>query len=340
MTRLIVKDEGGQVIVRSPGPQGVQGPTGDVPGDRAIIAGTGLTGGGDLSEDRTLAIASGGVGTTQLADEAVNGAKLGPGSVTAGKLGEASVATAKIVDGAVTSDKIADATIVDADVSASAGIDPAKIDGTAVVEARQIVPGTGLTGGGDLAADRSLGVVFGASAGTVAEGDDARLSETVLVSSSSVTWSPAQPVLDMSGTATVTLPLAADNANRTATIVNTGYGTITVARSGSDLIGGSPTGFTIPGEGSVQLISNGAGWLVMQGRYVSKTVGKATYEWDFPGWRLMKYNSGVRDVAALLVNGWTAANAQLWREGNCRFAGAVRFVRRERNDRRGYQHTS
>ena len=126
MTRNLVSTEGGQVIVRSPGPQGVQGPPGDVPGDRAIIAGTGLTGGGDFSEDRTLAIASGGVGTTQLADEAVNESKLGPGSVTAGKLGEASVATSKIVDGAVTSAKIADATIVDADVSASAGIAPAQ----------------------------------------------------------------------------------------------------------------------------------------------------------------------------------------------------------------------
>lgn len=42
-----------------------------VPTSRTITAGTGLTGGGDLSADRTLSIAAGGVGPTQLASGAV-----------------------------------------------------------------------------------------------------------------------------------------------------------------------------------------------------------------------------------------------------------------------------
>ena len=116
------------------------------------------------------------------------------------------------------------------------------------------------------------------------------------MSSSSVTWSPAQPVLDMSGTATVTLPLASREREPYRHDCEHWLRHDHGCPHGSDLIGGSPTGFTIPGEGSVQLISNGTGWLVLQGRYVSKTVGKATYEWDFPGWRLIAYDTGVRNM--------------------------------------------
>jgi len=43
---------------------------------RTIVTGTGLTGGGDLSANRTLAIADAGVGTAQLADDAVSDAKV------------------------------------------------------------------------------------------------------------------------------------------------------------------------------------------------------------------------------------------------------------------------
>lgn len=46
------------------GPTGAQGPPGDVPGTRQIATGTGLTGGGDLSADRTLAVAFGTTNTT------------------------------------------------------------------------------------------------------------------------------------------------------------------------------------------------------------------------------------------------------------------------------------
>lgn len=47
----------------------------------------------------------------------------------------------------------------------------------AVPTARTITGGTGLTGGGDLSADRTLTVTYGATAGTAAEGNDARLSD-------------------------------------------------------------------------------------------------------------------------------------------------------------------
>lgn len=45
---------------------------------------------------------------------------------------------------------------------------------------RTIGAGTGLTGGGDLTADRTLAVAYGAAAGTAAQGNDARLSDARL----------------------------------------------------------------------------------------------------------------------------------------------------------------
>ncbi len=45
-------------------------------------------------------------------------------------------------------------------------------------QSRLIIAGTGLTGGGSLATDRTLAVVYGTIAGTAAQGNDARLSDS------------------------------------------------------------------------------------------------------------------------------------------------------------------
>ena len=49
--------------------------------------------------------------------------------------------------------------------------------GTGISTSRQIIAGTGLSGGGDLTADRTLSVQYGTTAGTAARGDDPRLSD-------------------------------------------------------------------------------------------------------------------------------------------------------------------
>jgi hypothetical protein len=52
---------------------------------------------------------------------------------------------------------------------------------------RQVIAGTGLTGGGTLAADRTLAVSYGTSSTTAAAGNDARLSDTRTPTDGSVT---------------------------------------------------------------------------------------------------------------------------------------------------------
>jgi len=91
-----------------------------------VTAGTGLTGGGDLSTNRTLAVTFGtAAGTvTQGNDSRLTNTRI-PTDNT--------VTTVKIVDGAVTSAKIADGTIVNADISSTAAIATSKISGLSTV---------------------------------------------------------------------------------------------------------------------------------------------------------------------------------------------------------------
>lgn len=56
-----------------------------------------------------------------------------------------------------------------------------------VPHARRVIAGTGLTGGGNMAADRTLAVQYGTTAGTAAQGNDGRLSDTRNPNPNSVT---------------------------------------------------------------------------------------------------------------------------------------------------------
>lgn len=106
---------------------------GEVPPSRTLTAGTGLTGGGDLSANRVFAIANGGVGASQLDTT----------GVVAGVYGDASNIPTVAVDanGRVTS--------VTTSPVVAAGFVP---------ETRTITAGTGLTGGGSLVNDITLAV--------------------------------------------------------------------------------------------------------------------------------------------------------------------------------------
>lgn len=56
-----------------------------------------------------------------------------------------------------------------------------------VPTSRTVSAGTGLTGGGDMSADRTLAVSYGTTAGTAAQGNDSRLSDTRTPTDGSVT---------------------------------------------------------------------------------------------------------------------------------------------------------
>ena len=108
---------------------------GAVPSTRIIASGTGLTGGGDLSADRVISIAAGGVGVTELS---LTG-------VTAGTYGSGSAVPVLTVDatGRVT-------TVTTAALSVT-GFVPTS---------RTVTAGNGLTGGGSLASDITLTANF------------------------------------------------------------------------------------------------------------------------------------------------------------------------------------
>ena len=109
-----------------------------VPASRVIGTGGGLQGGGDLSQDRTLSIATNGVTSDRIA----------PTGVTAGTYGSTTAIPVITVNdkGQVTSMTTAAINIL--------GFVP---------DTRQVIAGTGLSGGGNLQADRTFNVNFGSN---------------------------------------------------------------------------------------------------------------------------------------------------------------------------------
>ena len=111
-----------------------------------IKAGTGLTGGGTLEADRTLTVKYG-----NTAGTACQGNDVRLADARTPKPHKATHQT-----------------------GGSDAITPADIG--AAAKTIQIKPGTGLSGGGTLEADRTLTVSYGTAAGTACQGNDARLS--------------------------------------------------------------------------------------------------------------------------------------------------------------------
>jgi len=108
---------------------------GAVPSSRVIAAGTGLTGGGDLSQNRVISVANGGIGFTQL--DATG--------VVAGTYGTASSVPQFYVDAKGRIDSVTEVPIV--------------LSGY-VPDTRTVTAGTGLSGGGALSGNITLSVNF------------------------------------------------------------------------------------------------------------------------------------------------------------------------------------
>ena len=215
-----------------------------------ITAGAGLTGGGDLTANRTLAVS---FGTTagsvmQGDDSRVTGAEQLANKGTAN--GYASLdSTGKVPAAQLpVSAAPSDATTTSKGIVQLAG----DLGGTAasptvpglaskVATSTVITAGTGLTGGGDLSANRSLAVNFGTTTGTVASGDDSRIVGAEQAANKGVANGYAS--LDATGKVpSAQLPAVAAPADATAT-------TKGIIQLAGDL-GGTAAAPTVPGLSS------------------------------------------------------------------------------------------
>jgi hypothetical protein len=129
-----------------------------VPSTRQVIAGTGLGGGGALSADVTLTAVYGTSSTTACVG---NDARL-----SNPRTPEAHANTHQAAGSDPLTLSQSQITNLVTDLAAKA------------LSSTQVIAGTGLTGGGDLTANRTLAVAYGSTSSTATVGDDARLSFT------------------------------------------------------------------------------------------------------------------------------------------------------------------
>jgi len=193
-----------------------------VPASRVIGTGGGLQGGGDLSQDRTLSISTNGVTTDKIA----------PTGVTAGSYGSSTAIPIVTVNnkGQVTSVTTTAISII--------GFVP---------DTRQVIAGTGLSGGGNLQADRTFTINFGSNTPA------ALGSATAGVANTSSRSDHVHPAVDLADATEITGLLPLTNGGTGQQILNLTGGSIWY-NDGSNAFLQSPVGS--PGQ---VFVSGGSG---------------------------------------------------------------------------------
>lgn len=202
---------------------------GAVPTTRTITAGTGLTGGGDLSANRSLTVSYGtSAGTAaQGNDSRLSDDRAASGIRTATTLVTVSTAAAPTAGQALV-----------ATSSTAATWQTIAVGGGDITD---VIAGTGLSGGATSGA-ATLAVVYGTTAGTSAQGNDTRLSDDRTASAirtASGTVSVSTAAAPSAGQA-----LVATSATTATwqTVVGGGGGDITAVIAGTGLSGGAASG--------------------------------------------------------------------------------------------------
>lgn len=213
----------------------------EVPSSRIIAAGTGLTGGGNLTQDRVIAVANGGIGDTQLDNS----------GVVAGTYGSSTQIPVIQVN--------AKGRVIGVTLTAPsfAGLVP---------DSRQIIAGTGLSGGGDLQANRTLSINF-SNATPQALG-----SASPGVGTQAARDDHVHPPVDLSDAAERTGILGIANGGTGENITNLVAGAV-LFTDGTHLVLQTTQG--TPGQA---LISNGASaptWVTLPGTGTVTSVGLA-----------------------------------------------------------------
>jgi hypothetical protein len=245
MTTVIVQDRW-RIIVAAVGPQGPQGPAGSG-------GGAGVSDGdkGDITvsaSGATWSVDAGAISTAKIADDAVTFAKLqnitGPSLI--GRSGSSGTGSPELIGLAAA-----------LTINGSKELDLAA---AVVAAATTVTAGTGLTGGGDLSANRTFTLDFvasGASSSTQpVRADDSRLSDARTPSAHTHALADIEQggatsgqVLEWSGA--VWAP---------ATLSGGGGGTVTSVTAGDGLLGG-----TITGTGTIDCNFGTAGNTICEG---------------------------------------------------------------------------
>ena len=213
----------------------------EVPASRRVDTGTGLTGGGSLSANLTIAVANGGIGNDQLDTTGVAAGTYGSGSAIP----------------VVTVNNKGRVTNVSTEALVITGYVP---------DNRQIVAGTGLAGGGNLSADRTLSIAYSSTipsalgsptAGTVENPARADHVHPALNLSDSSQTSGVLP-MGRGGTGSAMAPVAG------AVVYSSGtnFNLTTVGSPGQVLSSngaGAPTWLTITGAGTVTSVDGSGG---------------------------------------------------------------------------------
>ena len=213
----------------------------EVPASRRVDTGTGLTGGGSLSANLTIAVANGGIGNDQLDTTGVAAGTYGSGSAIP----------------VVTVNSKGRVTSVSTEALVITGYVP---------DNRQIVAGTGLAGGGNLSADRTLSIDYSstipsalgsAAAGTASTPARADHVHPALDLSDS-TETTGVLMMGRGGTGSALAPVAG------AVVYSSGtnFNLTTVGSPGQVLSSngaGAPTWLTITGAGTVTSVDGSGG---------------------------------------------------------------------------------
>ena len=192
-----------------------------VPASREINTGGGLQGGGDLSANRTLSIATGGVTSDKLAVSGVTAGTYGSGA----SVPVVTVSSKGLVTGVTET--------------------PLVISGY-VPDTRQIIAGAGLTGGGNLQANRTLSASFSAN-------PPAALGSASAGSSTDVSRSDhVHPALNFANQTEYTGLLPLTNGGTGMQVTNLTSGAVWYSNGSNGFLQ------TVQGASGQVLISNGA----------------------------------------------------------------------------------